>query len=503
MLAAAADGSFADPVGLDDVNFDRALWADQPIVVRTSYDSSSRRLAIASRPVGESELAWQVYSRGIRRVLDPTTPALPASCHVVPPDAIEEAPDALYARFDRGGHHYGPMFRSIRRMWVKGEDVWAEVALDPALHEEAGRYYLHPALFDGAFQSVLRATPIDEEREAMFVPLRVERLEARTAPTVVPVGTAVICHVRNVHIQDVRWFADIDVFTPDGERVASLSGCSCAKKPQEANVVRGQTKVCREEWKPVPRVEAEPANRPAAWLVVDPAGTAAELARLLRATGAWVGHQHMPELDLTAEFLTRAAGNGVVVVWAAAPAAKATPSVGAIADAIDPLLKVGQSIGAANAPGVTIWYVGAGATWGHADAAGGPDLVQAPAAGVLRTIATELPKATCRLLDLDPTAPGEHVELALAEFWSVSAEDEIAYRNGVRFVNQLAPANPDALPWRPLPQAQAASAAYELRTTEPGSLDGLAWVETEIQPPAAHEKESGGGLQERCLRLPT
>ena len=29
-------------------------------------------------------------------------------------------------------------------------------------------------------------------------------------------GTEVICHVRNLHAQDVRWFADIDLYTLDG-----------------------------------------------------------------------------------------------------------------------------------------------------------------------------------------------------------------------------------------------------------------------------------------------
>ena len=65
----------------------------------------------------------------------------------------------------------------------------------------------------------------------MFLPVRVERVEWRRRP-----GTAVVCRVRNVQIQDVQWFADIDLFTPEGESVAALAGCCCVKKPQEAHV---------------------------------------------------------------------------------------------------------------------------------------------------------------------------------------------------------------------------------------------------------------------------
>src|SRR5205823_5148198 len=140
------------------------------------------------------------------------------------------------------------------------------------------------------------------------------------------------------------------------------------------------------------------------------------------------------------EFLTQAKGNGAVVVWL--PSGRAggvSPLISPVAEVIEfiePLLKVSQALVAADAPGIALWLVTAGATIGH-DAIVLPNLLQAPAAGMLRTIATELPGVACRLLDLDPTAPDDHVELALAEFWSPPPEDEIAYRRGKRFTNQL------------------------------------------------------------------
>lgn len=469
MLSAAAGGSFADPVGLADVNFDRALWADHPFLVQTTHDPATRRLTISSRPLDEPDVGWEVFSRGVAR----TAGGPPAGDSAPPVDAAEEPAADLYARFERAGHRYGPLFRTVRRLWVRGGDVWADVALDPALHAEAGRYYLHPALLDGAVQAALRATPVDGEREAMFLPVRVDRIDWRR-----PAGAAVVCRVRDVRVQDVRWFTDIDLFTPAGEWVATLAGCCCVKKPQDAHLSRGEAAVYREEWAAAPReVLAEVPAGP--WLVVDPAGAAAEFVRRLVTAGARVTH-HCGSGDPFPEFLEET--GGTVVIWSAGgPAAE--PSVASAVATLDPLLDAGKWL--SGAAGLKLWLVTAGATWGHDEAA--PDPLQAAAAGLLRTVSTELPGVTCRLLDLDPVS-ADTAEDAARELLSDPPEDEVAYRGGRRFAGRLVRADPEALGWRSQP-CREGGAAFRLATTEPGSLDALAWVEAEAGELAAHEIE--------------
>src|SRR6185437_11334386 len=147
--------------------------------------------------------------------------------------------------------------------------------------------------------------------------------------------------------------------------------------------------------------------------------------------------------------------NGAVVVWLAS-GSSAEPTAAHLADASAQRLAASQALAAADAPGIALWLVTTGATLGHDSSL---NLLHAPVAGMFRTVATELPGVVCRLLDLDPASPDDHVELALAEFWAPPTEDEIAYRNGERFANQLAPANPDALPWRTVPAARRGDAA--------------------------------------------
>lgn len=478
MFAASAGGSFAEPLRLTDVNFERALWIDQPHVVQTSFDPLSRRLAVSARAVGDNAGGWELVSRGLRAA--GVAPSVPEEFSP-PADAQEVSVAELYTRFERAGHHYGPQFRTIRRMHLKDGVLWAKVALDSTTADDAGKYYLHPALLDGVLQSALRATPTDDERESMFLPVRVERAEWwRQA------GTTVVCRVSNLHAKDLRWFADIHIFTPTGEPVMALIGCCCVKKPQEAHVARSETRLYREEWRPAPRGAASDSP-PTAWLLVDPDGAAGQLSKQLVSAGAWVGHQTGSDVSIPAEFLKRANGNGGVVIWAAGTPQSATPSVGGVLQVVEPMLKTAQALAAVGAEGISLWLVTAGATFGHADSPPS-DLARAAAAGMFRTVATELPKVVCRLVDLDPAAPADFVELTLAELWS-NGEDEVAYRGGARFGSQLAPADPDSLPWRPVPAAQAATATYELRTTEPGSLDGLAWAAVNSPPLAAHEIE--------------
>ncbi len=479
MLAASADGSFAEPIGLADVNFERVLWSDEAHVVQTNYDVATRRLSVSARPVSDAGRGWETCSRSVRWATD-TAASGPTRDANPPTGAREVDVELLYARFARAGHHYGPLFQSIRKMWAKDEEVWAEVALDPTLADDAARYYLHPTLLDGVFQTVLAATPVDEEREAMFLPVRIERVEWKHRA-----GTQVRCRVHNVHIQDARWFADIDVYTLEGEPVVTLLGCCCVKKPQESHLARSETKLYREEWVPSPRA-AKVETAPTAWLVIDPTGTACELAQSLAASGAWVGHQTPQSANLASEFLTRANGSGAVVVWGGGKLSVGTPTVEGVAGASEVLLNAAKMLTTADTP-AALYLVTTGASIGHTQ--GTADLRVAPMAGMFRTVATELPKVTCRLLDLDPAVPHEHVATALSELQSASVEDEVAYRGGERYACRLAPVSPDSLPWRAVSPAQLLDATYALRTTEPGSLDGLAWVAENETPLAAHEIE--------------
>ncbi|MBA0051263.1 SDR family NAD(P)-dependent oxidoreductase [Streptomyces sp. AJS327] len=75
-----------------------------------------------------------------------------------------------YDRLAALGYGYGPAFRGVRRVWLRGDETFAEVQLPEQLAPEAARFGLHPALLDAGVQAVgLAATagdaPADPDAE--------------------------------------------------------------------------------------------------------------------------------------------------------------------------------------------------------------------------------------------------------------------------------------------------------------------------------------------------
>ena len=72
-----------------------------------------------------------------------------------PPQGAEVfAVDDLYDRLAEWGLEYGPAFRGLTRVWVRGEEVFAEVSLPEEERSRAGGFGVHPALLDAAFHAL-------------------------------------------------------------------------------------------------------------------------------------------------------------------------------------------------------------------------------------------------------------------------------------------------------------------------------------------------------------
>jgi acyl transferase domain-containing protein/NADPH:quinone reductase-like Zn-dependent oxidoreductase/thioesterase domain-containing protein/short-subunit dehydrogenase len=71
-----------------------------------------------------------------------------------PPDAAEVALDGLYDGLAELGLEYGPAFQGLGRVWRRGSEVFADVALPEGRALEGGAFGLHPALLDAALHAV-------------------------------------------------------------------------------------------------------------------------------------------------------------------------------------------------------------------------------------------------------------------------------------------------------------------------------------------------------------
>uniref|UniRef100_UPI001FE04EF0 type I polyketide synthase n=1 Tax=Streptomyces catenulae TaxID=66875 RepID=UPI001FE04EF0 len=72
-----------------------------------------------------------------------------------PPGAVETDLTGVYEHLADQGFAYGPAFRNLRRLWIAGDDLYAEVALDDDRRAEGDGFTLHPALLDAALHPLL------------------------------------------------------------------------------------------------------------------------------------------------------------------------------------------------------------------------------------------------------------------------------------------------------------------------------------------------------------
>ncbi|WP_405515795.1 SDR family NAD(P)-dependent oxidoreductase [Streptomyces canus] len=120
-------------------------------VVADSPDQEGNRLVTVWARTGTT---WTRHAEA--SVAAAGTPPAAAQETPWPPAGAEElAVD--YARPAAYGHHYGRAFRAVTRLWRRGTETFAELALQPQEAAEAGSYTLHPALFDAALHAALLA----------------------------------------------------------------------------------------------------------------------------------------------------------------------------------------------------------------------------------------------------------------------------------------------------------------------------------------------------------
>ncbi|GAB3971824.1 hypothetical protein GCM10029978_047720 [Actinoallomurus acanthiterrae] len=133
-----------------------SLPEDGRVTVQVAVDGE-RRVRIFSRP--DESAAWEPHAEG-RLAADSDEP--PAGGWAWPPPGAEPvALDGFYGRLADDGYGYGPAFQGLRRAWRDGDDLYAEVALDPESEATASAYGLHPALLDAALHTLGVAGPGD------------------------------------------------------------------------------------------------------------------------------------------------------------------------------------------------------------------------------------------------------------------------------------------------------------------------------------------------------
>ncbi|MFJ2599059.1 type I polyketide synthase, partial [Streptomyces erythrochromogenes] len=126
------------------------------VQVRVSAPEATgrRTVGVYSCTEGTGDRVWVRHASGVLSA-DPVDASGFDAVTWPPADAEVVPVDGAYERFAEAGFGYGPVFRGLRAVWRRGEELFAEVALPEKERDAAGRFGLHPALLDASLHAGL------------------------------------------------------------------------------------------------------------------------------------------------------------------------------------------------------------------------------------------------------------------------------------------------------------------------------------------------------------
>ena len=300
MALAAASVTYGSACSVDDLVLHRALILDDTCdpVVRTTLDEAKGTLEFtAFTAIGDGDFGWTVTATAELNTLG-SPPAHDVATDDQP--AVHLDGDDFYARTAALGFQYGEVFRPVRD--VGGGENWAraQLVIPAGIVADLEDFHFHPALIDGAFQTLFGTTAVGAAGEGAgtYLPTRIRHSAVYGRPQ-----QDMTVHVRVVSAGREEIESDITIVDRLGETLAVLHGftvqsLSASSAMSTERIDRGLYEV---HWAAQPSREDVAPVDAGSWLIfADTVGYGAALARQLRDGGHRV-HEviHQPVDTLT------------------------------------------------------------------------------------------------------------------------------------------------------------------------------------------------------------
>ncbi|MBW4633665.1 MAG: type I polyketide synthase [Iphinoe sp. HA4291-MV1] len=422
-----------------------------------------------------------------------------------------------YQQFQAVGVDFGSSFQAVAQIRKRQEEAIGQIRLPEVLHSEAAQYQLHPVLLDASFQVIAGIFSIDERQDA-YLPVSVKRLRIYSRPNTHLLWSQVkIVQAQGLEQQLLR--TDLSLLDPNGMLIAQVEGLTVRRTNskvlqrilQKENLGNWLYQVI---WKPQPRQPQSSSvsrKQQSNWLIfADSTGIGTKLAKQLRTQGdrcvlAFVGSTYKQitsehyELDPLAladfQCLLQDIGKdgessfrGIVHLWSLESAGNELSS-----DALQRAQSLGsgsvlhlvQSLHIAQLSGLQhFWLVTKGAQL-VGSASLPVQVQQSPLWGLGKVITLEHPDLHCMCLDLDPVT--DDISALVEELSSGDRENQIAYRQGLRYVARLERYQSSETVQQG--QVQIGVEPFELKISEYGILDNLTLVPLTRRKPEPGEVE--------------
>lgn len=125
------------------------------LVIGPAQPDGRCEMRLLSRLVGAdaedavAQQTWLCHATGMFSAVTDAAVCMPEFATPWPPaGAVAVETDSVYDRLAEAGLQYGPAFQRVRAVWHRGEELFAEVALEEGQRSEG--FTVHPALLDAA-----------------------------------------------------------------------------------------------------------------------------------------------------------------------------------------------------------------------------------------------------------------------------------------------------------------------------------------------------------------
>jgi 8-amino-7-oxononanoate synthase len=423
-----------------------------------------------------------------------------------------------YRQLAQRGLDYGPSFQGIQQLWRGADQALGQVCLPDKALRDTPSYQIHPALLDACFQ-VLGAA-MDASASATYLPIGVESLQVYS-----PVPSEVWSHVQICDRQESHLSVDVHLYNAAGAILAEIRGLRL--RPLSRPMLRRlfqppldlSTCLYQAVWQPQALVPSptHPAKEPGCWLIfTDRQGIGARLGQQLQAQGdrpIWVRpdatYRHSepdtyginPSASADFQRLFQELTDpslpplrGVIHLWNAVSLPLPQKEIDLDAAQLEicgSALHLVQALTQFKGQHPRLCFMTSGSQIVEPSKPSIQSAIQVQQTvlwGLGRTIALEYPELRCVRIDLDPDldpATADYANLA-EELGGVSAEEQIAYRQGVRYVSRLVrPSQPEPTDTLQRPN----SPAFQLKISDYGILDRLMLAPASRKAPATGEVE--------------
>ena len=471
--------------------------ADATVVVTTlSGDESEPRVEIRS---GSSASGWTIHAsatleRGVQSASEPP--------EVDEASAAELDPEDLYRRLRSAGQQHGPAFQGIVGLTVSDSGAARAAVRLPSEAKQGSRgFQLHPVMVDIALQ-VLGATKLatdltgeGSDESVVVLPVRFAGIRVYGAVTE---GVCAVGKLTPTSSPD-RFVGQVMLTGSNGQVLLDIDEIDMVvlRAPGARNGLASHMFAL--EWEPVD-LDKPTGDLDAVLLVGDPADGDPLLGAVRSGLSEHTAHCHVVSPGDEAQLrsaLTRKdlSWNAIVVACPPRPVDEALSDSEQLALAqsrtmlIADIVKTLSQIGARNSP--RLWIVTRGAQ--QLDAGDEVTLAQTTLRGIARVLTFEHPELETTIVDVD--ADGDRSATALInELLASSDHDEVALRDGQRYVNRLVRVPPSvdgvlAIEPRRTVVDLGGSGAVRLQSDQPGRLDALTVHAVKRIPPQDDQVE--------------